>query len=168
MKSTRRCILSFLVSPTLTLPNVSSCEVSGQSMPCFEQIPTLRLNNLRHRCKKQVLIIKQRSVSQPKMCVRKLETWYYSPVCFTSRSRASLRRNEQDSPAVEMRQERILQLFSSSYKGNLLLLFCFSCLCFPPTLTQKLNSHTGKEKKKKKTSRGLLGTQLVICSSRRQ
>lgn len=105
----------------------------------------LRLNNLRHWCKKQLLII-----SRGLCHSQKLETWYYSPACFTSRSRASLRRNEQDSPAVEMRQERILQLFSSSYKGNLLLLSCFSCLCFPPTLTQKLNSHTGKEKKKDK------------------
>lgn len=47
-----------------------------------------------------------------------------------------------------------MQRFSSSYKGNLLLLFRFSCLCFPPTLTQKLNSHTGKEKKKKKRQAG--------------
>ena len=29
VKSARHCILSFLISPMLTLPNVSSCEVSG-------------------------------------------------------------------------------------------------------------------------------------------
>lgn len=133
VKSARHCILSFLISPMLTLPNVSS----GQWLVNAE----FRVDSNTQTKQSETLMqetgidIKQRSVSQPKMCVRKLETWYYLPVCFTSRSRASLRRNTQDSPAVEMRQERILQLFSSKREFTFAFLFFLSL--FPSHIDPK-------------------------------
>lgn len=54
-------------------------------------------------------------------------------MCFTSWSRASLISKEYNS---------------SSHKANVLLLVCYSSLCFLHTFTQKQNKEYSQEKKK--------------------